>query len=124
MAYLKTEAPVFRGDESVETRVERLGSFAAQLRRELEYVLTHIGGGNMNGTGLSIAVTDEAGNSVGSIGKNGGGVGLVTEGAGVTVSDGIVTLWAGSAALRIAAGSVETTADGKTWRSLLQTEER
>jgi len=119
MAYLRTEAPVFREGESAEERIARLAGFAAQLRRELGYVLTHLGGGNMNGAGLAIDVTDGAGRALGRIGQSGGGVGLTAEGAGVAVSDGTVTLTCGSTALRLTGEGIEATADGgETWRSL------
>lgn len=138
MAYLKTEAPVFRDGEGIEGRVAKLSAYASQLQRELEYVLTHIGSGNMNGRGLAIGVTDSEGNAMGSIGKTSGGVGLEASGASVaaskgavtvaadgavTISGGAVTIWAGAAGLRLTDGCIEATADGKTWQSLMPEEE-
>ena len=116
MAYLKTEAPAFRPEDGAEVRIERLAGFAAQLRRELDYVLTHLGGGNMNGVGLSLEVADSAGRSVGSLGASGSGVGLVTDAASVTADDGGVYLLCGAGGLRVTAGGVEITEDGETWR--------
>ncbi len=116
MAYLKTEAPVFRPEDSAGTRIERLAGFAAQLRRELDYVLTHLGGRNMNGVGLSLEVADSAGRGVGSLGASGSGVGLETDAASVTADDSGVCLLCGGGGLRVTAGGVEITEDGETWR--------
>ena len=116
MAYLKTEAPALRPEDGTEARLERLASFAVQLQSELDYVLTHLGGGNMNGVGLRLGVTDGDGRSVGSVGACGSGVGLVTDAASVTADGTGARLLCGSAGLRVTANGVEVTDDGETWR--------
>lgn len=132
MAYLKAEAPVFRDDEPTEVRIERIGQYQLQLRRELEYVLSHLGSSNMNSAGFAIAVTDSTGAPSGSVGKTGNGVGITAEEASVIAEPYTVTLQAGGASislsvsgivlmfgsdgLRIVEGEVSKTSDGgETW---------
>ena len=123
MAYLKTEAPIFREDEGTEARVERLAAYNQQLRRELEYVLTHLGSGNMNGKGLTLELTDDTGDSIGSLGNDGDSIGLFADDASVTLSRRLVTVRAGDTVLRIADGSARVTEDGTTWESLIPEEQ-
>ena len=136
MAYLKTETPVFRRDEPVEARLEHLIQYQAQFRRELEYVLTHLGSGNMNSSGLSIGISNAAGTEVGSVGlTEDGAVGLTTSGASVLLDGSTAVVQAGGASitmnssgivmmfgddgLRIIDGEISKTADGgENWTSI------
>ena len=86
MAFLRTEAPIFDGREKTAERVARLADYLTQHARELDFVLTHLNGENMNGTLLSLGVSDGAGNSVGTMGVTGSGVGLMSGGCGIRVT--------------------------------------
>ena len=86
MAFLKTEAPIFDGREQTAERVARLANYLTQHAKELDFVLTHLNGENMNGTLLTIGVSDGAGNSVGTVGLAGSGVGIVSGSYGIRVT--------------------------------------
>lgn len=119
MALLKTEVPLPERDGTVRRQVEQLYDYLNQLQNSLNFVLTNLGAANLNGADLRIPVKSGDGKKVlGSLGVQGGGVGLASGESSVTVDEGAVTLRRGKTGLRLTEDRVEITTDGETWREL------
>ena len=118
MAFLKIEPPAAGARETDAERLARLGDYIEQHGQELDYVLTHLSGKNMNGNLFSVDVKDASGESLGTIGWTGSGIGAVIGGASIEARQGGVYMMYGGAGLRITAAGPEKTADGITWESL------
>lgn len=103
MALLKNEPPRLEG-MGLKEKVDRVGAYLHDLYESLNFILTHLGGSNMNGASLKIPVLSADGkDALGSMGVVSGGVGLSS----------------GTAALRVSGEGVEVTTDGgRTWSSL------
>lgn len=119
MARLKTDVPVFDGNERAGEKADRLREYLEQQKKELDFVLSNLSGTNFNGAGLALDIRDSGGrSSMGSVGAVGQGVGLRSGQARAEVSAEGAALWFGHAGLRVTAAGVEYTGDGVNWKKL------
>jgi len=118
MAYLKNEAPSFDGKEGQEEKLARLADFITRHEEELEYVLTHLSGENMNGAHFAVTVRDLNGNAVGTLGWTGAGVGCVYGESAALAGSGGAYLISGKNALRVTGEGAAVTEDGSAWEAL------
>lgn len=119
MARLKTDVPVFDGNERTGEKVDRLLEYLGQQKKELDFVLANLSGTNFNGAGLALDIRDSGGrSSLGSVGAVGQGVGFRSGQARAEVSAEGAYLWFASAGIRVTAGGIEYTGDGVNWKKL------
>ena len=118
MAFLKTEPPGSGTGEPEARRLARLEDYLTRHGEELDYVLTHLDGRNMNGNRLSLPVSDGAGQELGALGWTGGGLGMSRGEAGMELREDGAYLTCGGFGLRVTASGIEKTADGRTWTAV------
>lgn len=120
MPAYKAELPAFEQADNEMMRISKLADYLIRQKTELDYLLAHLDGTNLNGAGFSLTLKGMDGiTELGGIGVMGGGIGLQSGVASVSAGKEGAVMSAGLFALRVTEQGIEVTEDGgESWSVL------